>query len=143
MENSSEIMNPQVKKVTIGKKYLKEINIYPLSAGDQIKLSSILSEAMQGAFEKSTVSEFEFLNFLREVFQENLGKVLAFVTDEGAILLDDITNDQAIEIGTIVYDTNFIPLKKKFQVLIQKAKEKGLSLGKLSPASSENTPSTD
>ena len=141
MENKSEIMNPQVKKVTIGKRFLKEINIYPLSAGDQIKLSHILSDAMKGAFEKAQASEFEFLNFLMAVVQDNLGKVLAFVTDEGESLAEDITNDQAIEIGTIVYETNFVTLKKKFQIVVQKIK--GLNLVKPSLVSSDTTPNID
>jgi hypothetical protein len=141
MENKSEIMNPQVKKVTIGKKFLKEINVYPLSAGDQIKLSHILSNAMKGAFEKAQSSEFEFLNFLMGIVQDNLGKVLSFVTDEGESLAEDITNEQVIEIGTIIYETNFVTLKKKLQMMITKVRE--LSLEKLSPVFSDTTLNTD
>ena len=141
MENKSEIMNPQVKKATIGKKFLKEINIYPLSAGDQIKLSHILSDAMKGAFGKAQASEFEFLNFLMGVVQDNLGKILSFVTDEGESLAEDITNEQAIEIGTIIYEANFVTLKKKLQMVLQKMK--GLNLEKLLPVSSDITPNTD
>lgn len=143
MEEKSQILNPQVKMVTIGKRYLREVFIYPLSAADQIKISNVLSESLQGLIKMAGGSEIEFIDFIRQIIGDNLGTVLSYITDEGAELAEDITNDQALEIVEIVYTVNYVSLKKKLTVLFQKMKEKGLNLGKLSPVSSDITPSTD
>ena len=143
MEEKAQVLNPQVKTVTIGKRYLRDINIYPLSAADQIKLSTIISESFQGLLAKAGGSELEFMDFIRVVISENLGSVLSFISDEGPELAEDVTNEQAMEIGEIVYEVNYNSLKKKLTTLFQKMKVKGLSLEKLSPQFSDTIHSSD
>jgi hypothetical protein len=140
MEDSIEIVNPSIKTVTIGKRILKEVKIYPLSIADQTKMSDLIAKSVSGAFGLARASDTEFIKFIQIQLQDNLEKVLELITDEGSVLLEDITNEQAIEIGNIVYEVNYDSLKKKLAPWLKKMKGSGLA--KWLPASSDDTPNS-
>lgn len=139
-------LNPLINTTIIGKKELREIKLYPLSLADQLELSNLFIKTIQEiSGNKEVDSNFDFAAIIRDALQNNLGKVLSLVTDEGEGLLKEITNPQAIDIVEIVYDSNYGLLEKKVKDLVEKIRKtfKSPQLRKSSPASSEPTLSTE
>ena len=135
-------LNPEIKEVIIGKKHLRVIQIYPLSMGDQVKFVSLVSSVIQDLVAKKDRSELEFAQCIVEAIKDNIAKILEFVTEEGAILLDEITNNQAVQIAEFVYEMNFESVQKKTKGLLTKVL-KLFQLQKLSLESSEVIPNTE
>ena len=125
-------LNPLHKSTTIGLREVKEIIIYPLSVGEQLKLTDIITDFLRKYFgaEDGTVAKAEsmediaLINELVEVIRENIGKVIVLTTDaeDADEILDNMTNDQLMDFVDIVYDMNFESARKKLQNLIQKVK---------------------
>lgn len=118
---SNSKLNPQIANVEIGVRNLRKIKIYPLSVGDQLSLSDLVVEALNtyneiaGDKKKSDIEVFsEIVNFAINLIKENLDQILDKITDqeEDIKLLDEITNDQAFEIGKVIYEVNFANLIK-------------------------------
>lgn len=135
-------LNPEIKEVIIGKKHLRVIQIYPLSMGDQIKFVTLVSSVIQNLVVKKEESDLIFAQYIVEAIKDNIAKVLEFVTEEGAVLVDDITNTQAVQIAEYVYEINFDSIQKKTKGLVTKILNLFQSQ-KLSPASSETTNNTE
>ena len=132
-------LNPLHKSTTIGLREAKEIIIYPLSVGEQLKLTDIITEFLRKYFgtedgtEKTaaeSMGDIALINELVEVIKDNVGKIITLTTDaeDADEILDDMTNDQLMDFVTIVYDMNFESARKKLMSLIQKVK--GPSKGK-------------
>ena len=136
-----EKLNPQIEEVEIGVRQLRKIKIYPLSLADQIKITGLASGIIKNLAKGKEASNAEFLESLKIVLQENLGTVLAIITDDGEKLLGEITNVQALVIGEIIYKNNFGVLEKKIENLLkQVGKTMKLDLGESSPESSDSIP---
>ena len=117
-------LNPEISKATIGVRELKEITVYPLSMADQLKMTDLISAALDGFFRRDDAeSDVEFAKFLADLIKDNLETILKMITDEGEADLDDITNNQAIDIAETVYEVNFGSLVKKVKSLLEKVKE--------------------
>jgi hypothetical protein len=122
-------LNPQITDTEIGVRELRKITIYPLSMADQLKMTDLITEALQKFFESSssfeeTETDIEFVNFIVGLIRENLGEILGLATDEvGADLLKDLTNVQASEIAEIIFTVNYETVIKNCQSLIGKVKE--------------------
>ena len=143
-KDDSKRLNPQIASVKIGVRNLRTIKIYPLSMAHHKKLTekvvtviSAFAELDESVDAMVTISSFA-LNFV----MENLEVILSMATEEDpAKLMDQITAEQAQEIGAIIYQQNYEGLKKKVQKLL---KEKLASLTRrLSQPSSSDTTSTD
>lgn len=141
-EKELKVLNPQIEEVTIGVRELRKIKIYPLSMGDQLKLTSIIVDTLQKLFNEKEQSNFVFAETVRILISDNLGKIMTFVTDEGEELLNDITNIQAVDIAELIFEMNYSVLEKKTKMLIEKVK-KVFQLQKQPQTSSEDTPNTD
>ena len=135
-------LNPLIKEVTIGVRALRSIKLYPLSMADQLSLSAILVKTIQEMYGKMTEDNIVFAEAIQKAISENIGKVLAFATDEGESLLKEISNEQALEIAEMIYDMNYGILEKKVKSLIEKIRKTFQSPTSL-PQSSENTVNTD
>jgi len=176
--------NPKIKKVFIGRRVLKEIEIIPLSIADQFKLSDIITESINYAVKAATEQRenIEFVTYIVGVIQKNLDRILAMSVEpilpvEGTIipvpepkknwlqrwlpvyvkvyhfpsevkkintsLLDDITNDQALEIAMAIYEINYGEIIKKVQSLLDGTKEIPGLLRGLLQSFFANIPSTD
>lgn len=113
-------VNPDIRKVFVGKKSLEEYDVYPLSIGDQRKVSSILLAAYKSFRSKvSSVSEEEqeeVVNAVVESIYEDIPKVLALVFDveqEKAVeIFDKMTNSQLSELIDHVWEVNYKSLEK-------------------------------
>jgi hypothetical protein len=135
-------LNPLIREATIGVRELRSIKLYPLSMADQLSLSAILVKTIQEIYTKREEDNIVFAASIQTAISENLGKILTFVTDEGEILLKEISNEQALEISEMIYDMNYGILEKKVKSLIEKIRKTFQSPTSL-PQSSENTVNTD
>lgn len=136
-------LNPLIATVIIGVRKLREIKIYPLSMAGQLELSSIFVKTIQEIISSEEINNnFLFAEAIRKAINDNIGKVLTLITDEGEALLSDITNVQAVSIAELVYAMNYGVLEKKVRSLVEKIRTTFLSQP-LSPASSETTLNTD
>jgi hypothetical protein len=123
-------LNPQVRDVEIGIRTLRKIKIYPLSVGDQLALSDLIVEALNkyndivGDEKKTDMQVFsEVANFAIDMIKENLDTLIDKIADrleaeqDDVSLIDDITNEQAFQIGKIVYEVNFETILKNVKSL--------------------------
>ena len=139
-------LNPEIQTTEIGVRELKTIKIYPLSMADQLSMTNLITEALQeffkrpGMAEAGRESDFEFAKFIADLIKENLSTILGMITDEAK--LEDITNNQAVEIAEMVYETNFGSLVKKVKSLLEKVNEQFPS-GRPSLTSLGSTEDTD
>jgi len=134
-------INPQAVEVTVGVRRLWTITIYPLSVGDQLKLTNEVADSIASYLDKSNaLASFtdpdvdmneeqigSLVLFITNLLKENLEKVLEFVVDEkwqeeSTDLLSMITNAQAIEIINLVFDMNFGYNLKNAKRLFEKVK---------------------
>lgn len=145
MENELEMLNPQIREVIVGTKTLRKIKIYPLSIHDQTEVTGIIKTSIAELFSLKDADNIKILSFVQEVLQNNLDKLIGYITEEGPAVLKEISNDQALEIAQIVYEVNYDSLQKKTKKILEKMKGK-LKLFQpeiLSQPSSETIPSTD
>lgn len=110
-------INPQVRSVSVGKRTLRNISIYPLSLADQLDLTDLVTQGIN-AFLKTSPDEsdesmMQFIALVIGLIKENIDKVLEMITDEGKDILKEITNEQLSVIVEYVYGDNFEgPIKK-------------------------------
>lgn len=111
-------MNPQVVEATIGTRHLRKIKIYPLSMADQSKVTAILTKEIVSFFNGRDVNSIpimEFVDFVLNAIQKNFVEILKYVTDPEDIgdpdkILSEISNLQAAEIASLIYETNYAAL---------------------------------
>jgi len=145
IENELQKLNPQITEVEIGVRNLRTIKIYPLSIGDQLELTDLITEAMQRFFGVSSesIADTDFVIFILSLIKKNLGRILELATcNEYNDILKDITNEQAIQIGNIIYNVNFKCLEKNVKSLSEKLKQTSQSERPL-PGSASGTQATD
>jgi len=127
-------LNPQVASATVGVRSLRKINIYPLSVGDQMKMTNILASKVVGFLSAKEANNDEaMVGFFINIINENISKFLGLSTcekpdEEGNFpesekLLSDITNLQISEIALLIYKMNFEESSKNFVDLFKKAKK--------------------
>ena len=65
-ENQIENINPSIRTTTIGVRNLKELTLYPLSLGELLKLSFLVTEIVHVAnkYKNGTDEEFSIQNFI-------------------------------------------------------------------------------
>ena len=119
MSGENEKLNPAIKTTTIGVRKLRDISIYPLSVGEEIALSDIITEVVTKFVgelkekDKKDISlaqmeNVEFVEFITGLIKDNLKKIIDLVTDESSDkVLEDMTNDQFFDFAEIVYEMNF------------------------------------
>jgi hypothetical protein len=121
--SDKELLNPEIKKISIGIKSLREVTIYPLSLGDELELTDLITESLQAYYLKGNQNDVIFISFLLDLVKRNLGKILLLVTEnETEDVLKNITNSQAVNLAQIIVDVNFVPLSQSIQMLAEKMK---------------------
>lgn len=132
-------LNPQIMEVDVGIRELRKIKIYPLSMGDQLELTDLISAALTAQFARDDWSDIEIVSFIVNLINENLGKVLDMITDEGGqALIKDISNVQAAEIAEAIYTVNYESIAKNLKSLSGKVSKLFVSERPL-PASASGT----
>jgi hypothetical protein len=138
-------LNPQIASVLVGTRNLRKINIYPLSVGDQLSMTSVITEALE-SFRNADDDE-EMAGVVIALLQKNLPMILEFVTDSDKEtpeeLLKDITNTQVLDIAQIVYEQNYAGFLKKAKSLFESVMKKAESLPVSKRPSQPSVKSTD
>ena len=126
-------LNPQVMDVQIGIHDLRTIKLYPLSVGDQMKMTSLLGETIASfVASKEAKDEVRMIGFFIKIVNSNLARFLGLATCEepegdkypkAEVLLCDITNLQASNIAEAIYVMNYETSIKNFQSLFEKVKK--------------------
>ena len=118
-ENENVKLNPQVTDVEIGIRNLRNITIYPLSMGDQLKLTDMIIKAITDQVGAGSGADLS-VAFIVKVIHENIGKILTMVSDEKETVLDELSNSQALAIAEILFDVNYGSVAKNFKSLSEK-----------------------
>lgn len=123
MSENESLLNPSVRTTTIGVRTMREIKIYPLSIGEQKNLTDLIMEGLS-LFQQVKDPETDTSSGLMIIgmIVDNITKILGHVTDEGEGVINDVTNDQAMEIAELVYEMNYGGIKKKFQEFMKRIK---------------------
>lgn len=125
-ENDMKKLNPQITDGFVyGIRGLQELTIYPLSVGDQLKMTELIQELATKYFmrEDDTVSDMEFIKEIIEFIQNNLKQIVKLVVDREINVKDvlyDMTNNQAIVLAEIIYKVNYESLAKNVKSLVEK-----------------------
>lgn len=137
-------INPEIVDIDIGVRYLRKVTFYPLSAGHQLRLTSMIEDIfkeMVNIKPEDDDSTVAFFSKLLDIVKENIDKIVGFICDEDSEeLLDDMTNSQLVSVVEYVYKTNYEGPLKNLLSLFQREGEsnwKELVLNQLSPQSAK------
>lgn len=137
-------INPEIVDIDIGVRYLRKVTFYPLSAGHQLRLTSMIEDIfkeMVNIKPEDDDSTVVFFSKLLDIVKENIDKIVGFICDEDSEeLLDDMTNSQLVGVVEYVYKTNYEGPLKNLLSLFQREGEsnwKELVLNQLSPQSAK------
>ena len=140
-------MNPDITPLVYGKRELKTLMLYPLSVGDQFKVTNIVTEVVKNLVDnQGKVTDFAFMTVVMSALEKNLKSILALVADigeqESADVIDQLTNIQFVSCIETIWLVNYEPALKKGQDLFERGKQLFASR-RSSPSLSSATPSTD
>lgn len=128
-EKIDQQINPQILETTIGKRTLRKISLYPLSLGDEIKVSNIFNEVLSIFLvatelrEQKEINSVALISSFFRIIKDNLGTILSLITDEdGEQMINEITNLQAEKIIQSIVETNFMSVSKNLKSLFEKSK---------------------
>ena len=124
---------PDIRKTTIGIRKPKEIIVYPISIASENELLTEFVSLFSSFTDLSGVSDAELINTIKDSIFENIEQIIAHVTEE-EIDLNEVTNNQLLALGEIVFEVNFEVLLKNGKGFIEKMKTLFLSM-KPSPES--------
>jgi len=97
-EIKTDKINPQIADLEIGIRNLRTIKIYPLSLGDQLEMTDLITETVQRFFasreDMEKEDDIEFVQFFVNLLKDNLDKILGLIADED--ILKELSNLQAV-----------------------------------------------
>ena len=114
----------ETRKMIIGIKQPKEIEIFPLSFGQQKKFADQIGKALV-TFSETAEDGLSFVDMVKMILQlieENVTDIFTMVTEE-ELDLDKVTNTQLADFCNIVYEMNFEESLKKVNSLVEKVKK--------------------
>jgi F0F1-type ATP synthase delta subunit len=139
-------LNPEVVDIHVGVRHLRKVTFYPLSAAQQLKMTSIIEEVfgqMVSVEDGNDDTTMAFFKNVLDIVKENINIIIEMITDdEPDKLLGDMTNSQLVEVVKYVYETNYEGPLKNLLSLFQKEGDtdwKELVLNQLSPQSVKST----
>jgi len=119
-EDIDKNINPQITKMQFGVRSLREVDIYPLSLGDELKFLNIVGESLQKWSKVSGEVDNKLIAFplIADIIEKNIPLLIEFVTDD--VKLEEVTNEQAIILAELIFDVNFGNLSKNARSLSEK-----------------------
>jgi hypothetical protein len=142
-------LNPDIRDIFYGKKKLTKLTLYPLSVGDQFKVTEIISGVVQNLVKEHTISNFNDIVFMTAVIgavEENICKILTLISDctdeEAKAIISDLTNNQLMDVVESIWIVDYEPMLKKGKSLFERGKSV-FGLKSLSQNSSDSTLNTD
>ena len=118
-ENEEAKLNPQIVDAEIGIRSLRKIKVYPLSMSDQLKLTDIVMKSVAEQLAQGG-ADLAIATFVLRLIQDNIVKILGMVTDEAEDIVSEISNVQAVDLATILFDINYGAVAKNFKSLSDK-----------------------
>lgn len=119
-------LNPQVKKVDVGKRHLRTIHVYPLSLKEQLDMTQVIVEILNEFSDMGdlrSMSEEQVLHFMRDFLTRNLNQVLDLCVDrDEKPSFEELTNDQLVQIIDTIFTVNYEGLIKNFKDLFERGK---------------------
>ena len=114
-------LNPQITEIEVGTRYLRNVRIYPLSLGDEIRLTQLVEASLKDFFSEEKRTTVDFVSFLVSSIKNNLSEILTMTTDEkGEDIIKELSNIQFITVCEVIYKMNFEDNSKNAQDLLQK-----------------------
>lgn len=127
-------LTPDIREIPIGIRTIKMLKIYPLSIGDQLEMTDILSNILTTILEKTADAAmeaeqanegFSFINEIVDLIKNNFRDFLVKVIDTDISpddVMKDMSNKQAIALINILYEANYEEALKNGKDLIMKVK---------------------
>jgi lipopolysaccharide biosynthesis protein len=145
-------MNPQIRSEEIGIRELEQLTLYPLSIADQLKMTDLITGAIQKFFNPDSsrdqtdkkganlpeqMKDVEFIAFVVELIKENMVQILTLLTDhtteaKAKKLLEKMTNEQLDNIIGVILEVNYQDKLKNVMSLFKNV------MGKIESATLEN-----
>ena len=124
-------LNPGVAELEIGIRSLRKIRIYPMSVGNQLELDDVLKKASQKFFSLDTSNQQEslaiFVASILDLIKTNIPRILGYILEDNEnpedMIKRELTNDQMIALGQIIFEQNYQGLLKKVKSLFPKVEE--------------------
>lgn len=123
MSNPLAKLNPRVVTKQVGVKKLYDVNIYPLSYGDEMEVLDIFSTALVQFFSmpKEEQTEAAMAQAITEFIKTNLPMIIKYCIDEeewstvsdGKDFMKCLDNVQLLDIIATMYDMNFGEMVQK------------------------------
>ena len=123
MENELSVLNPDIQELVVGIRKLRRIKIYPLSVVDQLKITDIVQEAIGIFLANKESNDVAFVALFIALIKTNASKILSLVIDPDENpdkILEEMTNNQLSEFGTILYQVNYEIISKNVSGLLKK-----------------------
>lgn len=122
--------NPQIEEIEVGIKEIKSLKVYPLSIGQQMKVSDAVSETLTKFFsQKPSEVDNKVVSFFLDFLKKNIEEAMGFVLDPKEMgikgyadvkaILFDMSNDQFIDLVEKVYKNNFERAEKNLRSLFK------------------------
>jgi len=134
------VFTPISNEVVIGIREAKTKNIYPLSYGQQLKVSKQISGLISSIVQKA--DDMSDLAFMQELITKIIEIIPDVITQCSDIskkeFEDEVTNPQLVDIAEQIYEMNFASAIKNGSRLLSKIREAFPTMNSL-PTSSEPT----
>lgn len=142
-------LNPDIRIISYGKRELKELTLYPLSIGDQFKVTDMVTGIIQSLVagqRDGNLNDLVFMTAVMKALEDNLGKILTLISDipetEVSDVINNLTNTQFLDIIESVWSVDYEPALKKGKNLFERGRSV-FGLKRSSQTSSSSSPSTD
>jgi hypothetical protein len=118
-------LNPDIRKIRIGRVEMREVEILPLSLGDQLRLDKDIEEFLKLLDDIKGIDQTTLFMSMLAFIKEKLPVVIQYVIDPNKIkpedIIDIITNNQAVELAKAIYDMNYKEISKNVGNLLKSA----------------------
>ena len=114
---------PNTRKLVVGIREMKEVEVYPLSFGQQKKFADKIASALNEFSEKNEedLAVTDMAQMILTLIEDNI-IILSEMVIEGGINVENITNDQVVELATIIYEMNYEGASKNVLNLVNRMK---------------------
>jgi len=120
-------INPQTTNIEIGTRSLRTIKVYPVSFGDQLELTDLITSTIQEFYksreEIENKDDTAMVEFLIGLLRENLARIIKLITDEEETVFKEMTNNQVVELAKLIYEMNYAESLKNAQSLFEKIQQ--------------------
>jgi len=121
-------LNPKILEFEFGKRELETVLLYPLSLGDQFKVSNIIGTAIQnlGTLTEGPGNDVEMFQVFIKQVEENIVEIVKIVADveesRATEIVDVMDNDQFLVFAEAVWAVNYESSLKNGKDLFERIK---------------------